>query len=142
LLGLQINGTISSEISALAEQYSEGGVLRLIASIEKRSRLPGSLLYLVTNAQGEALAGNVGELPADAMSHIGWSEVPYSRAEESPVERRTALIRVFELSDGFRLLVGLDLEEQRRVRSIMTTATLWSAALIIILGVAGGWFVT
>ena len=49
---------------------------------------------------------------------------------------------MFDLSGGYRLLVGLDLEEQRRVRSIMTTAALWSAALIVVLGVAGGWFVT
>ena len=50
-----------------------------------------------------------------------------------------ALVRVFHLSGGFRLLVGLDLEEQRLVRRTMTTAALWSAAFIIALGVAGAW---
>jgi signal transduction histidine kinase len=116
--------------------------VRLVSSIERRSHRPGSLLYLVTNAQGDALAGNVAELPADIIETSGWNEVPYTRYEEAKSEDRTALVRVFNLSDGFRLLVGLDLEEQRRVRSIMTTATIWSAALIVILGVAGGWFVT
>lgn len=142
LLGQQISSTIDQEISSLSEQYGQGGIVRLVSSIERRSHRPGSLLYLVTNAQGEALAGNVAELPADIIETSGWNEVPYTRYEEAKAEDRTALVRVFNLSDGFRLLVGLDLEEQRRVRSIMTTATIWSAALIVILGVAGGWFVT
>jgi signal transduction histidine kinase len=142
LLASQISGTIDGEISNLAEQYGQGGIVRLIASIDRRSHRPGSLLYLVTNAQGEALAGNVAALPSNSFSHPGWSEVPYTRFEEGGNRDRHALIRVFNLSDGFNLLVGLDLEEQQRVRATMTNATLWSAALIIILGVAGGWFVT
>jgi signal transduction histidine kinase len=142
LLGLQINSTIDTEITSLAEQYGQGGLLRLIATIERRSRRPGSLLYLVVTPQGDALTGNVSELPSESLERSGWNEVPYARSEATPGESRTALVRVFALSGGYRLLVGLDLEEQRRVRSIMTTAALWSAALIVVLGVAGGWFVT
>jgi signal transduction histidine kinase len=141
LLGSQINATIDSEISSLAEQYSQGGIIRLIASIDRRSHRPGSLLYLVANAEGESLAGNVAELPESILNETGWNEVPYTRYEEGSQERM-ALVRVFKLSGGFRLLVGLDLEEQRLVRSTMLTAALWSAAFIIVLGVAGGWFVT
>ena len=51
-------------------------------------------------------------------------------------------MHLFNLDGGFKLLVGADLEEQRRVGRIMTQATLWSAGLIVLLGVAGGWFVT
>src|SRR4051812_17970840 len=141
LLGSQINSTIDAEISSLAEQYSQGGIVRLIASIDRRSHRPGSLLYLVTNSDGESLAGNVAELPSEILDKAGWTEVPYTRYEEGSQERR-ALVRVFDLSGGFRLLVGLDLEEQRMVRRTMLTAALWSAAFIIVLGVAGGWFVT
>ena len=141
LLGSQINATIDAEISSLAEQYSQGGIVRLIASIDRRSHRPGSLLYLVTNSDGESLAGNVAELPSEIFDKAGWTEVPYARYEEGSKERM-ALVRVFDLSADFRLLVGLDLEEQRLVRSTMLTAALWSAALIIVLGVAGGWFVT
>jgi signal transduction histidine kinase len=141
LLGSQINATIDAEISSLAEQYSQGGILRLISSIDRRSHRPGSLLYLVTNSDGESLAGNVAELPASILGKAGWTEVPYTRYEDGSQERM-ALVRVFSLSGGFRLLVGLDLEEQRLVRRTMTTAALWSAAFIIALGVAGAWFVT
>jgi signal transduction histidine kinase len=142
LLGLQISSTIDAEITGLAEQYSEGGIVRLVASIERRSHSPGSLLYLVASPQGEALAGNVAELPATILDRNGWIEVPYTRYDDQGNAERSALVRVFTLADGYRLLVGLDLEEQRRVRATMTTAALWSAALIVALGVAGGWFVT
>src|SRR5947208_1486998 len=142
LLGSQINSTVDAEIANLADEYSQRGIVRLVSAIERRSRQPGSLLYLVTTSENEALAGNVSSLPDDAFDKSGWSEVPYTRYDDTAAQNRTALVRVFTLSGGFRLLVGLDLEEQHRVRAIMATASLWSAAFIIVLGVAGGWFVT
>jgi len=80
------------------------------------------------------------ELPEGALNRQGWSELAYSRIDETAAGNRTALVRVSTLDGGFRLLVGVDLEEQRRVRAIMSNAALWSAAFIIVLGVAGGWF--
>jgi len=51
-------------------------------------------------------------------------------------------VRVLQLSGGFRLLVGRDLEERVRMRSIITAAARGSVALVIVLGLAGGFFVT
>jgi len=53
-----------------------------------------------------------------------------------------ALVRVFQLSAGFRLLVGRDLEERERLHDIVLAAGRWSLAIVIVLGVAGGFFVT
>jgi signal transduction histidine kinase len=49
---------------------------------------------------------------------------------------------VVQLSGGFRLLVGRDLEERVRMRNIITAAARGSVALVIVLGLAGGFFVT
>lgn len=141
VLRQQINAAVDAEIANLSEQYSQGGLLRLVGTIERRSRRPSSFLYLVTTPNGESLVGNVGELPGDVLSRSGRTEVPYTRYDE-PEAGRTAVVQIFALSGGMKLLVGADLEEQHRVGAIMTNATLWSAALIVILGVAGGWFVT
>ena len=73
LLGLQVNSAVDGEISTLSEQYSQGGIFRLVTALEQRSRRPGSLLYLVTTADGDALAGNVSELPEGALNRQGWS---------------------------------------------------------------------
>ena len=47
-----------------------------------------------------------------------------------------------QLSGGFRLLVGRDLEERARMREIIVAAARGSVALVIVLGLAGGFFVT
>jgi signal transduction histidine kinase len=49
---------------------------------------------------------------------------------------------VFQLPSGFRLLVGRDLEERERLHDIILAAARWSLAIVIVLGVAGGFFVT
>ena len=141
LLGSQINNSINGEINSLSDEYAQGGIVRLASTIEARTRRPGSLLYLVATPDGDALAGNVTELPDAVLDKPGWSNIPYTRDDGGTAIRRTAMVRVFALQDGYKLLVGIDLEEQSRVRAIMLNAALWSAGLIVLLGVAGGWFV-
>jgi signal transduction histidine kinase len=48
---------------------------------------------------------------------------------------------VFQLPSGFRLLVGRDLEERERLYDVILAAGQWSIALVIVLGLAGGFFV-
>src|SRR5262249_33305816 len=43
---------------------------------------------------------------------------------------------------GFRLLVGRDLEERQRLTDIVFAAGRWSLAVVVVLGVAGGIFVS
>src|SRR4051794_3807624 len=88
LLGAQINSSIDAEISALADEYSQGGIVRLVSAIERRSRQPGSLLYLVITPDNEALAGNVSSLPDDVFGKSGWSEVPYTRYDDARAQNR------------------------------------------------------
>ena len=44
--------------------------------------------------------------------------------------------------ESFRLLVGRDLEERERLYHIVLAAGRWSIAVVIVLGLAGGLFVT
>ena len=53
-----------------------------------------------------------------------------------------ALVEVVELPGGFRLLVGRDLEERERMFDIIANAGRWSFALVVVLGLAGGFFVS
>jgi signal transduction histidine kinase len=138
----QITETVDAEITGLAEQYRQGGIRRLVMVIENRSRRPGSSLYLVTTFAGEALAGNVGSLVPGLLDKPGWSETRYRRQEDSEEARHNALVRVFQLPGGFRLLVGRDLEERERLYQIIVSAGRWSIAIVLILGLAGGLFVT
>lgn len=138
----QIVSTVDAEIGGLAEQYNQGGVRRLVFVIETRARRPGSSLYLVTAPNGEALAGNVGALAPGVLDNPGWTETVYHRIEEASTTEHHALVRVFLLPAGFRLLVGRDLEERERIFDIVAAAGRWSVAIVIVLGIAGGIFVS
>src|SRR5947209_1823025 len=142
LITEQITQTVDAEITGLAEQYRQGGIRRLVFIVEARSRRPGSSLYLLTTPAGEGLAGNVGSLSAGVLNSTGWTETAYRRSDDPEGSAHHALVRVFQLPGGFRLLVGRDLEERERLRDIVFAAGRWSLFVVIVLGVAGGLFVT
>jgi signal transduction histidine kinase len=115
---------------------------KLTTIVENRALRPGSSLYLVTAPSGQAIAGNVGSLAPGVIDKIGWSETVYRRLDERDTAEHSALVRVTQLSGGFRLLVGRDLEERARMREIVVAAARGSLALVVVLGLAGGFFVT
>jgi signal transduction histidine kinase len=141
LITEQITRTVDAEITGLSEQYNQGGIRRLVFIVDSRARRPGSSLYLVTTFAGDGLAGNVGSLGEGVMDRTGWVETIYRRLDEAEGAEHHALVRVFQLPGGFRLLVGRDLEERERLYDIILAAGQWSIALVIVLGLAGGFFV-
>ena len=143
LITEQITETVDAEIRGLAEQYRLGGIRRLVFVIDARARRPGSNLYLVTTAAGEGLAGNVGSLASGILDNPGWTETAYRRIEDQDATtEHHALARIIQLAGGFRLLVGRDLEERERLYDIVIAAGRWSLAIVVVLGLAGGFFVT
>jgi hypothetical protein len=142
LITEQITTTVNGEIDGLREQYSQGGIRRLVIVVDLRSRRPGSSLYLVTTPTGEGLAGNVGSLEPGVLDHPGWLETNYRRLEAPEGANHRALVEVVQLPGSFRLLVGRDLEERERLYGIISNAGRWSFALVVILGLAGGFFVS
>jgi len=142
LITEQITQTVDTEISGLRQQYIQGGIRRLVILVDLRSRRPGSSLYLVTTATGEGLAGNVGSLEPGVLDHPGWLETNYRRLEAPEGAEHRALVQVVELPGGFRLLIGRDLEERERLFGIIANAGQWSLALVVVLGLVGGFFVS
>ena len=141
LITEQITVTVDAEIAGLAEQYSLGGIRRLVIIVDNRARRPGSSLYLVTTNAGESLAGNVGSLLPGILERTGWVETEYRRLDEAEGADHHALLRVIQLPGGFRLLVGRDLEERERLYDVVLSAGKWSAAIVVVLGLIGGFFV-
>lgn len=145
LITEQITETVNAEITGLSEQYRQGGIRRIVVVIDARARRPGSSLYLVTTFTGEALAGNVTALQPGILDNSGWTETTYRRLDEADGQDRPehlAFVRVFQLPGGFRLLVGRDLDERERLYHIILDAGRWSIAIVLVLGLAGGLFVT
>src|SRR5207253_2606189 len=77
LITAQITSTVDAEIRGLDEQYNQGGIRRLMAVIDYRSRRPGSSLYLLTTPNGEEVAGNIAAPATGVLDRPGWVETSY-----------------------------------------------------------------
>jgi hypothetical protein len=142
LVTQQITATVDAEIRGLADLYQQGGIRRLVFAIDERGSRPGSSLYLLTTAAGEGVTGNIGSLTTGVLDKSGWTETAYRRIEDQDTTEHHALVRVMQLPGGFRLLVGRDLDERERLHEIILGAGYWSIAIVLVLGLAGGFFVT
>jgi signal transduction histidine kinase len=141
LITEQIASTVNAETSVISDIFARRGLRGLVFTIENRAMRPGANLYLVTSTTGQAIAGNVGSLGAGVMATTGWSETVYRRLEEQDTVDHRALVKVTELSSGFRLLIGRDLDERRRIIAIVAKAAQWSVLIVVVLGLGGGIFV-
>jgi signal transduction histidine kinase len=141
LITEQITSTVNAETGEIDDIFGRRGLRGLISTIENRALRPGANLYLVTTPNGEAIAGNVGSLAAGVMATTGWSETAYRRFDDQDNADHRALVRVTQLSGGFRLLIGRDLEERKRLFGIVANAAQWSLLIVVVLGLCGGIFV-
>ena len=123
----QINQSIEDEIQELDEAYRFGGMPRLISLVNFRSQTPGAGLYLITDFSGNPVAGNVGWVDDSVLAVADGvaRQAAYTRFGERAQEivSRHALVRVFELPVGFRILVGRDTGEQTILENAINNAT-------------------
>jgi signal transduction histidine kinase len=84
----------------------------------------------------------VGALPPGIIDQPGQYETDYARTDEANSPPGRAIVRVYMLPGGFRLMVGRDVEERARLYDVIQRAFGYSIVLIGVLGCAGGWFIT
>jgi len=138
----QITEAVDAEIGGLTEAYNVNGLRQLVVIVDNRSARPGSNLYLVAAPNGQGVVGNIGSLAPGVLDRNGWSETVYRRSDEPEgAPQHKALVRIVQLSNGFKLLVGRDLDERERVYQIIADAARGSIALVVVLGLGGGFFV-
>jgi signal transduction histidine kinase len=141
LINEQIMTSVNAEVGEIGNIYLRRGLNGLTRTIGNRALRPGANLYLVTAPNGQAIGGNIESLAPGVMGTTGWSETFYRRLEDQDAADHRALVSVTELSNGFRLLIGRDLEERRRLFGIVAKAAQWSVLIVIALGLGGGIFV-
>ncbi len=84
MLTAQTMETINEEVQGLDRAYQRGGLPFLVRVVEQRSRQPGANLYLIADANGRILTGNVESLEPGVLEMEGWTE----RAVHLPALRR------------------------------------------------------
>lgn len=143
LLHKQTQQLVNEEVQKLSIFYSRGSMSRFIRVIERRSRAPGASLYLIADASGRIIAGNVRDIEPGILGKIGWTQKPFPYEGFGQVEGppRHAIARVFELPGGLRALIGRDLGEPDRFRSIARRSLILALAGMVLLGILTWLFV-
>ncbi|BCM18327.1 sensor histidine kinase [Mesorhizobium sp. J8] len=160
MLTAQTQETINDEVLGLARAYQRGGLPVLVRVVENRSRQPGANLYLIADANGQILTGNVQSLEPGVIETEGWTTQPFSyqRFGEGELDRlrsgatdqptpqagdsgntpqsqgekgHNAIALVLRLPNQMIMLVGRDLGEPERFRAVI------SRALTLALGMMG-----
>ena len=132
--------TIDAEAKGLIDAFDNAGIRRLETVIEARKREPGASLYLLTNPIGEPLAGNVEQIPTEVLLRPGFLPIFY-RGTGSSERGRQALVGVYILPGGFRLLIGHDLSDRAHIGKVMVRALAISLVFFAALGALGALFV-
>jgi signal transduction histidine kinase len=130
LLTSKVLEALSTEISALREQFQAGGPERLVAAVQERVTQPGPNLYLVLDPAGQKIAGNLRGLPSE-LAKTGQGTLFF-------LGKRAAVGEVVQVRGGLTLVVGRDVEDQRQFLLNVGRVTLWSFALLSALGVGAG----
>ncbi|TPL82999.1 ATP-binding protein [Mesorhizobium sp. B2-3-12] len=154
----QTQETINDEVLGLARAYQRGGLPVLVRVVEARSRQPGANLYLIADANGQILTGNVQSLEPGVLDNEGWTTSPFSyqrfgegeldRLRNLPADKGTAqsdqsetqaqgekghnaIALVLRLPNQMIMLVGRDLGEPERFRAVIRRS------LMLALGMMG-----
>ena len=111
--------TIRAEIAGLAEQYRAEGleVLRQVILRRSAEQPHRASIYLLVDSTGRLVAGNLDSWPQAVPDPDGWLTFAIEVSPDGEtVERRRARAASFLLSDGFRLLVGREVEDTLQLR--------------------------
>jgi len=138
LLERQTEDTVEAEVQGLAEQYRIRGPRGLLEIIKARSEEADGAVYILTNAVGRRLAGNLQALPVEAVGERGTIDFKFPYETGRGMVDHTARAFFIRLDGGFQLVVGRDVEERRQFNRIIRTSLLWALGLTLVLGVGGG----
>ena len=135
----QADETIQAEIAGLAERYRSDGLTGLSSVLARRStsRVGGNALYLLTDEFGTPLVGNLDRWPPVTPEPNGWLNFSLEHAGPRD-EIHPARAQPFVLEGGYRLLVGLDMQELQQTERRIVTALIWGLAITLLLALAGG----
>ena len=145
ILQTEMRQAVDAELEAMAEHYRRGGIPRLASAIELRSRQPGSSLYLISDAAGAKIAGNVEDVPSGLLDRSTPEPqvVPYMRLDEEGSRKRySALVRVADLPGGYEMLIGRDVSESEALVAVVRRSLILTAALMVALGLIAWIFVS
>ena len=136
----QTDLAIEVEIAGLRDTYRSQGLGGLSRVIGERIQAGNDVeaLYLFADRRLRPLAGNLESWPDLVAAEDGW----YTFQLIADERRTSARARVLRLREGLVLLVGRDTSDMNRLLTLAGGALAWGAALVILLAMLGGLFMS
>lgn len=140
VLDREVDAVIRGEVDSLIDDYTRGGLIQLVSTLHRRSDNWGrtGAVYLLTEANGYPIAGNLASWPREVTTYGSWVEFDIDASDSGGVTKHPVRAQTFRLPGGRRLLVGTDILERRRLASRLRTAMFWgvgsSVALAALIG--------
>lgn len=137
VLTSQVLATLDGEAQQLKAEVQAGGAPALVRAVETRSRSGGPGLYYLGDAAGTKLAGNLSRLPPEIVGSPSGGVFRYSPGIGSTHEHLAVAIPV-NVGAGLQLIVGRDVEDQRRFASEMGTVYFLALGFLTLGGLVAG----
>jgi signal transduction histidine kinase len=136
----QTQATLDAEIAGLAEQYSQRGLSGLVQIVAARSAgdRGDGMLYLVTDADGHPLAGNITGWPEGTPVAPGPVAFSVTMKTKGGTLKRPAQGALIVIPDGYRLLVARDISDAALYRERIKMTLIWSGLVALVAGLIGG----
>lgn len=131
---------VETEMRGFTDDYARGGIPALAVAIDRRLDSPPDrdAVYLLADAGGARIAGNLGRWPPTVAPDAGWATLSLYRTDRRGATEISAL--ALRLPGGELLLVGRDVAARAAFDRTLARALLWALAAITLLALATGWF--
>ncbi len=138
-----VEATIEADARQLREVLAAGGMPALQLAVGEKSRHSSGGVYLVLDEAGRHLAGNLLERPASFEGGSRAGVFHYKLAggkfsAETPEAERLAAGLLLDLDGGGVLVVGREIESQRRLLSSINRSLMLGLGAFAVLGIVGG----
>lgn len=137
ILTYQVLETLQAEADLLAAEARAGDQSALVKAVEARGRAGGPGLYFLAGPKGEKLAGNLSRMPVELVGGPAGGVFRYAGSKAGDEPSLGVAIPV-DLDGGVRLIVGRDIEDQRRFAGEMGTLYFLGLGFLSLTGLVAG----
>jgi signal transduction histidine kinase len=143
LIENNVDAVISAELEGLTDEYHRDGLPGLASELSYRGDSWNGIgaVYLLVDKNLVKEVGNLKDWPFDDIPSGQWTQFPIQDPANAVVTHPVRA-SILLLPDGHRLLVGVDVTQQRRFLNTFRSATLWGIGLTALAGAIAGYFLS
>jgi signal transduction histidine kinase len=137
LLTDQVLATLTAESRILTSEMKVGGQTKLAETVSALSRPQGTGLYYLADSTGTKIAGNLNRIPPELDADSRGGVFSY-QPRDNRAEPHLAVAIPVDLGSDLRLIIGRDIEDQRKFTDSIKFAFLLGFGVLSLVGLLGG----